>query len=102
MTEIPLTRGYVPMIDDEDAELVRAHRWRVLVQPHMNYAVARLPRQDGRKRTLYMHRLVTNAKAGEAVLHADRNGLNNTRGNLSLSGTARESTAACIKEALRE
>ena len=90
MTEIPLTRGYVAFIDDENAELVGAYRWRVLVQSHTCYAIARLPRREGKQRTLYMHRLITSAKAGERVLHIDGNGLNNTRGNLSVSGTVRE------------
>ena len=30
MTEIPLTRGYAAMIDDEDTELVDPHHWRAL------------------------------------------------------------------------
>ena len=92
MIEIPLTRGYVTIIDDADAELVGGYRWRVLVQPHTCYAIARLPRREGKQRTLYMHRLITNAKAGERVLHIDGNGLNNTRGNLSVSGTVRGAT----------
>lgn len=82
MIEVPLTNGYAAMIDDEDAELVRRHKWRVLVQPHTAYAIAKLPRKDGKQRTLYMHRLIVGAKPGEHVAHIDRNGLNNTRGNL--------------------
>ena len=60
MTEIPLTRGYLAVIDDEHAD-VAGDRWRVLVQPHTCYAVARLPRLYGKQRSLHLHRLILNA-----------------------------------------
>lgn len=82
MIEIRMSRGYSAWIDDGDEELVNQHKWRPLVQGHTTYAVARLPRKDGKQRSLYMHRLITDAKPGERVLHTDRNGLNNTRQNL--------------------
>jgi len=88
MIEIPLTKGYTARIDDEYAELVSRYRWRALVQSHAVYAIARLPNRDGRQRTLYLHRLVMDAKPGERVLHADRDGLNNTRANLSVQEAA--------------
>lgn len=88
MIEIPLTRGYAARIDDEDAELVSRFRWRPLVQSHTVYAIARLPRRNGRQRTLYLHRLIVGAKPGERVLHIDRNGLNNTRDNLCVQEAA--------------
>ena len=64
MIEIPLTRGYTAVIDDEHAELASGYRWRVLVQPHTCYAVARLPRLFGKQRSLYLHRLIVRAGAG--------------------------------------
>ncbi len=82
MIEIRMSRGYSAWIDDEDEELVRQYKWRPLVQGHTTYAVARLPRKGGKQRSLYMHRLITNAKPGERVLHTDRDGLMNTRKNL--------------------
>ncbi len=84
MIEIPLTRGYAAVIDDEHAELAGGHRWRVLVQPHTCYAVARLPRLFGKQRSLYLHRLILHAGPGERVEHVDRNGLMNCRANLRI------------------
>ena len=72
------------MIDDEDAELVAAYRWRVLVQPHTCYAVARLPRLYGKQRSLYLHRLILHAGPGERVEHKDHDGLMNCRANLRI------------------
>ena len=88
VVEIKLTQGYVATIDDEDAALVKQHRWRVLIQPHTAYAIARLPRVDGKQRSLYMHRLVLGAIPGEWVEHLDRNGLNNRRDNLRVRTAA--------------
>lgn len=84
MIKIPLTRGYIALIDDGDAELVGGYRWRVLVQPHTCYAIARLPRRGGKQRTQYLQHLVVNAGPSERVEHVDRNGLMNCRANLRI------------------
>jgi len=89
MVEIQLTHGYVAIIDEEDEGRVRQYRWRPLVQQLNVYAIARLPRLRGRQRTLYMHRLVVEAKRGERVSHRDRNGLHNTRANLDVRSVLR-------------
>ena len=89
MVEIQLTHGYVAVVDDDDEARVRQHRWRPLVQQLNVYAIARLPRLRGRQRTLYMHRLVVEAKRGERVSHRDRNGLHNTRANLDVRSVPR-------------
>lgn len=84
MTEIPLTRGYRAVIDDEYADVAGGYRWRVLVQPHTCYAVARLPRLFGKQRSLYLHRLIVRAGPGERVEHVDHDGLMNCRANLRI------------------
>jgi len=84
MVEIQLWHGYVAMIDDEDEARVRQHKWRPLVQCHTVYAIARLPRLRGRQRSVYMHRLIVEAKPRERVGHRDANGLNNARANLEV------------------
>lgn len=84
MTEIPLTRGYMAVIDDEHADVAGRYRWRVLVQPHTCYAVARLPRLYGKQRSLYLHRLIVRAGPGERVEHLDHDGLMNCRANLRI------------------
>lgn len=87
MVEIEMRHGFVAMIDDEDADRVRQHRWRPLVQRHTVYAIARLPRLNGKQRSIYMHRLIMDAEPGQKVLHVDKNGLHNTRTNLVVVGT---------------
>ena len=92
MAEIRLPHGYVAVVDDDDEARVRQHRWRPLGQGRTAYAIARLPRLRGRQRTLYMHRLVVEAKRRERVEHRDGDGLNNARANLQVRTTSRSGT----------
>lgn len=75
--EIPLTKGFVALVDDADYERVNSFKWRALIRPTgMVYAHC--------WRIGYMHRLVIGAKAGELVDHRDGDGLRNVRANLRL------------------
>ena len=78
MKEITLTQGKVALVDDEDFEGLNKHKWQLLRAKTTNYAI----RREGK--TIYMHREVLNAKAGDYVDHRDSNGLNNQRGNIRL------------------
>jgi hypothetical protein len=89
MVEIQLPHGYVAIIDDDDEGRVRQHKWRPLVQQHNAYAIARLPRLRGRQRSIYMHRLIVEAKRNERVAHRDGDGLNNARCNLDVRNLLR-------------
>ena len=89
MIEIPMAHGHTALIDEKHQELLGwGRKWRPLVQKHTVYAIARLPRLDGKQRTMYMHRLIAGAQPGQKVLHIDRNGLNNTSANLRVVGAA--------------
>jgi hypothetical protein len=103
MVEIQLPHGYVAVIDDDDEERVRQHRWRPLVQGRTAYAVARLPRLRDKQRSIYMHRLIVQAKPRERVEHRDGDGLNNIRANLLVRTAARggKRRGACLPEGLR-
>lgn len=81
MKEIPLTKGHVAVVDDEDYERLTTKRWQALERGNTVHAM-RKERVGGRKRTVFMHRMILGAQDGVEVDHIDRNGLNNTRGNL--------------------
>jgi hypothetical protein len=78
--QIPLTQGYVALVDDEDeARVLEAGSWCAAVRPHTVYAVRAFRRDDGHRTVITLHRFLT---GWSFVDHVDRNGLNNTRANL--------------------
>jgi hypothetical protein len=100
MKEIPLTRGMVALVDDEDYAWLMQWRWRLL--PSKNncfYATTSVP-SGGKNKSISMHRMILKTPKGMLTDHIDGNGLNNQRSNLractSLQNSrnkARESSA---------
>jgi hypothetical protein len=74
---IPLTRGYVAIVDAADAERVGRHSWCANIRGSLVYAAARI-----NDKLVYLHRFLTDAPAGVPVDHVDGDGLNNQRTNL--------------------
>lgn len=80
MKEIPLTQGFVALVDDEDFDALTAGApWNVMVRPGGTYA-RRSHLRDGRWETELMHRTLLPGVA--EVDHVNRNGLDNRRANL--------------------
>ena len=78
--EIPLTQGYVAVIDDEDLpRVLAAGSWCALVRPHTVYAMRKATRPDGGQTTTRLHNFLT---GWPFVDHRDGDGLNNRRANL--------------------
>lgn len=75
---IPLTKGYITVVDREDYADLARFNWHVLVGPHTAYARRDFTR-DGRKVTEYMHSRIL----GEGFVdHENGLGLDNRRANL--------------------
>lgn len=80
MKTIPLTRGKVALVDDEDYEALSMFKWyaayfaRSNVWRPMRYAI-------GDKR-VYMHIQIMGKREGFEVDHRNRDGLDNQRDNL--------------------
>lgn len=81
---IALKGGEVAVIDAADVELVSSYRWCADRQGHTTYVYASTQRPDGRHTTIYLHRLILNPPAGMHIDHANANGLDNIRENLSI------------------
>ena len=81
MREIPLTKGYVALVDDEDYERIACHKWCAQEGPWGTRAV----RHAGRVR-VYMHREVLGVVFGDArhVDHINHDMLDNRKDNLRL------------------
>ena len=65
MKEVPLTRGYVALVDD-DFDKVSQYAWRYHFARARRTAYAYAPiRVGGRSTTIKMHRLILNAALSE-------------------------------------
>ncbi len=80
MKTIPLTKGYVVLVDDEDYERLSQRKWHARVSGRGYVYAGR--RAGGR--IVLMHRELLGAGTGEEGDHADGNTLNNTKANLRI------------------
>ena len=87
MKEIPLTQGKVALVDDEDFEVLKLHKWFVIDQGcGINYAVRNTPTglKKPRQRCVRMHRVIMGTPNGLETDHINGNGLDNRRENLRI------------------
>ncbi len=84
---LPLTRGFIAVLDAADAHLVAPYRWRCITSDGHNYA-ARTAGPRRRNEIVYLHRVLMEAPDGVTVDHRDNDGLNNRRKNLRLATTS--------------
>ena len=87
MHYVTLNRGFETVVSDRDAELVARYRWFADVRvckidgAEKAYAYA-TPLIAGKKKKIYMHRLITGAPRGLLVDHRNGDRLDNRRRNL--------------------
>lgn len=83
MKEIPLTRGKVALVSDEDYEELSKYTWQAqLTTKEHIYATRRANIGVNKYKTVWMHRIIANTPDGFVTDHIDGNGLNNQRENL--------------------
>jgi hypothetical protein len=74
------------LVDDEEFEMVGQYKWYLMTKgKHRKryYAQAFRKAPDGRRQTLYMHRVILGlTERTQQADHIDGDGLNNTRANL--------------------
>lgn len=81
MKRIPLTRGKVALVDDEDFELINRWKWRTQAGVNSFYAVREVSR-NGRRTNVLMHRVILKCDRATQVDHINHDGLDNRRRNL--------------------
>jgi len=80
MKEIPLTRGKVALVDDEDYDTLNQVRWQAFRSRNTFYAHRHDPEKHSH--TIAMHRSIMDPTPGFQVDHKNRDGLDNRRANL--------------------
>lgn len=76
--DVPITKGAIVIIDEEDGPRVTKRRWQLSAA---GYAITQF-QVNGKSRTVSMHRFVMNAQHGMAVDHINGNRLDNRKLNL--------------------
>ncbi len=94
--EILLTRDKVTFVSEDDWPLVKGRRWQAQYNSHAGkwYAVS-VVTAGGKKRKVYLHRLITDCPPGLVVGHRDGDGLNNWRENLRVTTHAFNAANCC-------
>jgi hypothetical protein len=73
--EIPLTRGYVAIVDDANWHELQQYKWH-----YQNGYAGRS--EHGTRRYVMMHRVIMQAEPHQTIDHINGNGLDNRRANL--------------------
>ena len=84
MKSIPLTKGKVALVDDEDYDRVVAQgKWSAVRGRNDTWYAQRRPRANGKRKPVYMYRFILGITDPTIeVDHEDHDGLNNRRYNL--------------------
>lgn len=78
MKQIPLSRGLIALVDDEDYDCLMQWKWHA----HKMYAARNHSHLTSRRGLVLMHRAILNVRKCTSVDHKDGNGLNNQKTNL--------------------
>jgi hypothetical protein len=83
MKELPLTKGFVALIDDADFAALSKHKWRASISGNGKVYARTDIWENGRKLgSISMHRFLLKPSKTMEVDHIDQNSLNNQRCNL--------------------
>lgn len=87
MPRIPLTRGQVAIVDDDDYVRLSRHTWYASLDSRSGrFYAERCVRENGKQRVIAMHREITNAPVGVRVDHVEHEQtLDNRKSNLRLA-----------------
>lgn len=87
MKKILLTQGQSALVDEGDFELLSKWKWQVKWNPHTRsyYANRKQVIANGKRKSLYMSRVIMDAPKDFQVDHINHDTLDNRRSNLRLA-----------------
>jgi hypothetical protein len=86
--EIPLSKGLVALVDEDDYERASTYKWHAIKRGRLHHAM-RSVKRGGVRSTVYLHRWLMDAPTGIEVDHRNGDGLDNRRENLRLATHAK-------------
>lgn len=84
MKEIRLTKNKIAFVDDEDFEIINRYKWFANWNGYGWYSGRKSYDCNGKKITVYMHRMIMSAPKYLHVDHKNGNSLDNRKENLRL------------------
>ncbi len=98
MKEIPLTRGMVALVDDEDYEEMQLYRWHAIRSRHTWYAATSIRNEvTGKYADVRMHHMVIpQLPPGRTIDHVNGNGLDNQKRNLRSATPTQQARNASV------
>lgn len=84
MRQIPLTKGKVALVDNEDYESLKLFKWHATQSAGGQgwYATRNVPNPGGGQTKIKMHRVILGVTGNVQVDHLNGDGLDNQRSNL--------------------
>ena len=82
---ISLTQGKFAIVDAADFEELSLWKWCARSIKHLWYACRSVRDNDGKRKTVFLHRAILDAPGEMEVDHVNGNGLDNRRDNLRLA-----------------
>lgn len=89
--------GYSAKVSERDFAMVSKHTWWANPQPDGRIYAYTQVRVEGRKKTIYMHRMITNCPENMEVDHQDHDTLNNQRPNLRITTPGKNAANRILK-----
>ncbi len=80
----PLTQGFATVVDLEDFHMFGKHKWFAKFGAGKVPYAARSVRENGKTRTVRLHRVIMNSPQGMEVDHENGDTLDNRRSNLKI------------------
>lgn len=94
IARVPLTRGFVAIIDAEDVERVAGRNWSAAIRANGRVYAMRVERE----KAILLHRFLISPPAGMDIDHANGDALDNRKSNLRVATRSENNANARLRK----